>query len=295
MPHLFDPFYVGQAGRQAHGGTGSTGLGLPICREFVHLMGGAIAVESTPGRGSTFRFEVCLSAGEPATAGEGTAPAAPVALRLRPGEPPCRVLVVDDQRDNRILLEGLLGLAGFDVRAAENGLEAVTLCGEWLPRVILMDMRMPVLDGCEATRRIIDAHGAAVRIIALTAGAFAEDRERALAAGAHAFMTKPFREADLLERIRQETGVEYIPVEPLQAGPSPAPPPDVVAAARRLPRDLAAELRDATRRAEYDTMLALVERVAELDDALGCELRGRVERFEYGPLLELLAEEACGV
>ena len=111
--------------------------------------------------------------------------------------------------ENRLLLEQLLGAVGFETRTANDGAEAVATCVQFLPQVVLMDLRMPVMDGYEATRRIREAHGTGVKIVALSASVFVDNRTQALVDGADAFIAKPFREEDLLEQIRQLTGVEY--------------------------------------------------------------------------------------
>jgi PAS domain S-box-containing protein len=206
LGHLFEPFFQAATGRQTAGGTG---LGLAISRKFVRLMDGEISVDSQPGVGSCFRFQVRVGRTDAASARTESAPA-PRVLHLKAGQPACRVLAVDDQPENRELIVEMLAPIGFEIRTAADGAEAVTRCAEWLPQIVLMDLRMPVLDGYEATRRIRAAHGAAVKLIVLSAFAFAEDDQRASAAGADAFLSKPFQETKLLDLIQQLVGVEYV-------------------------------------------------------------------------------------
>jgi CheY-like chemotaxis protein len=121
-------------------------------------------------------------------------------LGLEPGQPPYRVLVAEDHPDNRALIHRLLGDAGFAVRLAEDGQQAVELFGEWHPHLILMDMRMPVLDGYEATRRIRALPGGSeVKIVALTASAFREERDAILATGCDEMVRKPIEEERLFD------------------------------------------------------------------------------------------------
>ena len=156
--------------------------------------------------------------------------------------------------------------------------------------MVLMDLRMPIMDGCEATRRIRAAHGVAVKIVVLSAGVLAENRQEALAAGADAFMGKPFQEAELLEVIGELAQVKYILHTALVPEPV-APGSPSAEAICRLPLELSQALREATQRAGYDQMLALVDQVAAWDVTLGRQLRGLVERFDYGAIQEILGKE----
>ena len=121
------------------------------------------------------------------------------------------MLVVDDKEDNREFLAQLLNPAGFDIRQAVNGEDALKQFKAWLPQLILMDLRMPVMDGYEAIRRIrTGAGGKKVKIIAVTASIFGEINSEALGAGADALILKPFREAELFEKMRILLGAEYV-------------------------------------------------------------------------------------
>ena len=184
---LFQPF--GQLHEGAAYPRGGAGLGLAISRQLVELMGGRIGVESEPGGGSTFWFELPL---EPA---EMPAPAEEVPAAARP----LRVLVVDDTRTNRELLRALLDRAGHAARVVRDGAEAVAAVREEVPDLVLMDVSMPEVDGLEATRRIRALDGAAGRvpIVAMTAYAFASDVEACRTAGMDAHLAKPIRAAEL--------------------------------------------------------------------------------------------------
>ena len=146
---LFRHFEQTKTGQQA--GTG-TGLGLAISREFVRLMGGDITVSSQVGKGSVFVIHLPLKEGEAQAVQAKDKPRH--VLRLQPGQATCRVLIADDIEDNRQLLAQLLAPVGFEIRLATNGAEAVQEFEEWRPHLILMDFRMPVMDGHEAIRRI---------------------------------------------------------------------------------------------------------------------------------------------
>jgi CheY-like chemotaxis protein len=135
-------------------------------------------------------------------------------IGLESGQPQYRILVVDDRLESRVLLVKLLTSVGFEVLEAVNGQEAIELWSSWEPHLIWMDMRMPVMDGYEATKRIkADLKGQATAIVALTASAFEEERSVVLSAGCDDFVRKPFRESVIFEKMAQHLGVRYIYAE----------------------------------------------------------------------------------
>ncbi|MEG4533930.1 PAS domain S-box protein [Microcoleus sp. D2_18a_D3] len=206
MENLFKPFAQTESGKKAQEGSG---LGLPISKQFVQLMGGKMTVTSTLGRGSIFRFDVKVSL--PNAVEIQVAQTARRVVGLEPGQPEYRILAVDDRLESRLLLVRMLTSLGFAVRDAENGVQAVEMWSSWEPHLIWMDMRMPVMDGYEATKQI-KAHlkGQATVIIALTASAFDEERSLILSAGCDDFVAKPFREQVILEKMAKHLGVRYV-------------------------------------------------------------------------------------
>ncbi len=206
IDHLFEPFTQTETGRKSQQGTG---LGLPISRQFVQLMGGDFTVSSQVDQGSTFAFTIQVKLVAPSEV-ELSLPTRKV-KGLAPGQSPKRILAVDDRLESRMLLVQLLGNLGFEVEVACNGEEAIALWKRWYPHLILMDMQMPVMDGYEATRQIKStAKGRSTIIFALTASAFEEERNLVLTAGCDEFLRKPFRETVLLEKIAQHLAIEYV-------------------------------------------------------------------------------------
>src|SRR4051794_4357755 len=180
LDKLFRHFEQTKTGQQT--GTG-TGLGLAISREFVRLMGGDITLSSQVGRGSVFVVNLPLKEGEAQAVHAKDNPRH--VLRLQPGQSACRVLIADDIEDNRQLLAQLLGPVGFEIRLATNGAEAVQEFEQWRPHLVLMDFRMPVMDGHEAIRRIrAMAGGEGPKIIAVTASAMDDNRQELMEIGA---------------------------------------------------------------------------------------------------------------
>jgi CheY-like chemotaxis protein len=183
MAQLFQRF--SQADSSTTRRFGGSGLGLVICKNLVELMGGAIHADSEPGRGSTFWFEVPL---------EAALDAAPEAAAATASELlPAHVLVVEDNAVNCLVVQAMLESLGMTVTLAHDGAQAVATVQAHDFDLVLMDCQMPVMDGYEATRRIRSSGHphARVPIIALTAHALAEDRQRCEAAGMNDYLPKP--------------------------------------------------------------------------------------------------------
>ncbi|MFB2833396.1 ATP-binding protein [Floridanema evergladense] len=207
---IFDAFVQAQAGKESVNGTG---LGLTISRKLLELIGGEISVRSTLGQGSTFTFTLPVTITNAINI-EPEQNDRPI-IGIVSDRPQPRILVVDDRKENRLLLVKLLLRSGFVVREAGNGQEAIQLWQEWQPDLIFMDIRMPILDGCEATRQIraMETEPTTI-IIALSAQASEGDRLLALNAGCNYYISKPFQEKTLFITMKEYLGVEYIYAEP---------------------------------------------------------------------------------
>ena len=280
---LFHYFEQAQAGRNAATGTG---LGLAISREFARLMGGDITVDSQAGRGSVFRRHLEVKAAEETPGAAKGEPSG--AARLKDGQPAYRVLVVEDEPDNSRLLKRILGPVGFQVRQASNGEEALKEFDAWSPHLVLMDLVMPVMAGGEAIRRLrARAGGKDVKILTVTACAFEDSRREALAAGADDFVTKPFREEELLETIRRVLGADYLYAEkpPAAAEEGGGLTPESLAGLGEAPRR---RLREAVINGNFDRVSELIGEMGLPDGRVARGLRDLAERFDSHGLLRLL-------
>ena len=202
MEQAFQPFeQVGDIARRGEG----TGLGLAISRQLVQIMGGNLEVESKPGEGSRFWFSIAL----PLTEVTLPAPVAPARLITGYQGPLLRVLVVDDIASNRALLIDMLAPLGFATLEAEDGQQAIEVAQTHRPDLILMDRRMPVMDGLEAARalRRIPALQE-TPVISISASVSPENRAEIMAAGHNAFLPKPVNWPDLAAKLE-----EYLPLE----------------------------------------------------------------------------------
>jgi PAS domain S-box-containing protein len=186
-----------------------TGLGLAISKSLVELMDGKISVNSQLDVGSTFKIELPVEIAN--TADVAMSENFKMVKCLALDQTAWRLLVVDDNFENRLLLSAVLTVAGFDIREAENGQEAINVFEEWQPDLIWMDMRMPVMDGYEATAKIRQLeNGNKVKIIALTASAFIEQHNDIFSAGCDAILHKPFNIPDIYAALVKHLGVKFI-------------------------------------------------------------------------------------
>ncbi|MEG5056790.1 PAS domain S-box protein [Microcoleus sp. A2-C5] len=281
---LFKAFVQAEAGNKLNQGTG---LGLAISQRFVQLMGSQIRVQSTLNQGSIFYFEVGVKLPQ-AVCVASELPKQRV-IGIAPGQPTYRILVVEDVEENRRLLVKLLTSVGFEVRQATQGVEALGMWESWFPNLIWMDLRMPIVDGYTATKRIREhPHGKETVIIALTASAFEEEREKALMAGCDDFMSKPFQEGLVFDKLAQHLGVEYIYTV-------------VGKDCQKLfvdylsPEDLAVmssewleQMYQAAYEVDFEVMNELIKQIPASKPTLSSALIDCVNNFQYDQVMELI-------
>ncbi|MGB3558524.1 MAG: response regulator, partial [Geitlerinemataceae cyanobacterium] len=294
---LFVPFGQAEAGRKASEGTG---LGLPISHRFVQLMGGEITVSSTVGRGSCFQFDLNLATIEKTALATQTRwlEAMPIATKAIA----YRIMIADDRPESRLLMVKLMESLGLQIKEAKNGQEAVVLWESWQPHLIWMDMQMPGMDGYHATQQIkarsrLQESDSSVKtaIVALTASAFERDRTAILSAGCDDFVSKPFREEIILEKLARYLGVRYCFAEPIASTHRDRPTGGVMPTLEALREELS-HLPDEWILQSYQAaikgsdriLLGLIEQIPPECCLLTPVLKDWVGHFRFDRAIELL-------
>ncbi|OLP15880.1 hypothetical protein BST81_23955 [Leptolyngbya sp. 'hensonii'] len=282
---IFDTFAQAQAGKKSLEGTG---LGLTISRKLVQLMGGEITVNSTLGQGSTFQvtIPIMLATGT----GQLSAGINPI-TGLAPNQPDYRILVVDDQPENRLLLVTILQKLGLTVQEATNGEEALWLWQEWDPHLIWMDIRMPELNGYQVTEKIrATIAGHRTVIIALTAYASTDDRAMALAAGCNDYISKPFQEEILFSKMREYLGLRYTYADGHQDGSDPQSINWELAATElaQMPQNWLLELQQVAMICDQKAVKQCIQQIPSTYVELAIGLEQLANAFEFAQILQLI-------
>jgi PAS domain S-box-containing protein len=282
---IFEAFTQSNEGDQAQQGTG---LGLTISRQYARLMGGDLTARNKPDRGSIFVLTMPIEIVEQMGQVQPEEMEQRQVIGLVEGQPVYRLLVVEDVEANRALLIELLQPLGFELREAMNGQEAIELWQTWQPHLILMDIRLPTLDGLEATRRIRAQQqdgGPPTVIIAVTASAFDEDRAAILAAGCDGVLRKPFREAEVFNALNHHLGVQFIYQDE----------PKVAAAETLTPASLAAmsapwlaDLQQAALEGDLAWISSLIEQIQDQEPELAGKLHRLADDFQINDILDLV-------
>jgi PAS domain S-box-containing protein len=291
LDQIFEAFVQTESGRRSQTGTG---LGLPISRKFVQLMGGEITVNSQLGQGTILRFSIPVQV---STDYQLRLPTQPV-IGLAPNQPPHRILLVEDLWESRQLLVELLQPLGFEIKEAANGLEATALWESWQPHLIWMDIRMPTMDGYTAIKTIRERERRAdpstqrekTAIIALTASALEGERAAILNAGGDDFVRKPFPDGRILEKIAEHLGVQYLYAnsgDPIPQGRSEHLSPALLQQALLgMPTTWITRLVEAATLADDELIFALFSEIPKANVILTTILGDLVHNFRYDKIMQ---------
>jgi PAS domain S-box-containing protein len=300
LHELFLPFH--QIGEQRHRAEG-TGLGLAISRQLVEAMGGELQVQSTVGKGSIFWFDVNFTeipGFTPKTVTPGRQVRGYIGKRRT-------VLIVDDELENRSVLVNMLAPLGFEILEAENGQECLEKTIRFTPEVILLDIRMPVMNGFVVARRIRNADfGFRISdsqipnpqsqihpvIIAVSASVFEESRRKCLDAGCDDFLAKPFQVDELLKLLQKYLQIEWIYAEDAKEQAEPEPTSDVESVQfTDIPSDRVKNLLEFAERGSLTKILAELKELEQIDAQyapLVKKLRQLTQNFQFEDMIELL-------
>jgi signal transduction histidine kinase/ActR/RegA family two-component response regulator len=291
LDSLFEAFVQTQTGKNSQ--DKGTGLGLPISRKFVQLMGGELRARSTLGAGTVFSFEINI---EPAAAIATQEPRQRV-VALAPNQPTYRLLVVDDKPTNCQLLMKLLQPLGFEMQAAYNSQDAIALWQSWQPHLIWMDVHLPDGDGCSAAALIRSAEQKQGRdrtiIIALTASVLDTELQFSENTAFDDFLRKPFGENEIFQRLHHHLGALFC----YEALPEPQPPqsqaPDLLSTAsfQALRPPWRKDLENSILSADLEGIEAVLQAIHSEHPALAKAIQCCVDRFEYEKILALIQVE----
>jgi signal transduction histidine kinase/DNA-binding response OmpR family regulator len=278
---VFDPFI--QVGNNVS--NKGTGLGLTISKQFTELLGGTISVESKLGIGSKFTVQIPYKLADKEIHESSKFD---FIQSITPEETQKRILIVEDQIENWMLLQKILEKIGFEVKVAENGEDGVEAFNSFHPNLIFMDVRMPIMNGMEATRRIrgLD-NGKLIKIVGISAHVFKDEIQSILASGMDDFVKKPYQLNDIYTSLQKHLGVKYIYYsnkdalrdEPLQLS---------IEMLQSLDPMILLELKEYVESLDNEKLLNLAERISLQNKELGSTLHDYVSNYKITEILRLL-------
>lgn len=284
---LFKYFEQTSSGKKTKSGTG---LGLAISKEYVHLMNGTISISSQVHKGTV--FSISLPARISSVSNISERRKTDRVTKLAPGQKIPRILIVEDNLENRLFLKALLKQVGFTVEEATNGKEALELFETISPDFIWMDIRMPVMDGIEATRKIKSTpQGSTTIIAALTASAFEEDRKKIVDVGFDDFVRKPFLETEIFDVMAKHLGLQYIiQSEITEENREDSRDELNPLMLREIPILLRSSLHDAVLRLDRKSITEITNTITAENPRIGKHIQALADTLDFDRLLNLLEE-----
>ncbi|MGB3405731.1 MAG: response regulator [Microcoleaceae cyanobacterium] len=288
LQQLFQPFTQSTTGKLSQQGTG---LGLFISQKFVRILGGELFVESQPHQGSIFRFTIQVNPADQCQILSQISNCS--VLHLAPNQPQYKLLVVDDHCLNRKVLVEILNSVGLEPKEAQNAQEAVEISRQWQPHLVWMDIRMPVMDGYEATQQIKAMNQASETvIIALTASLFEEEKKEIISAGFDDFLRKPFREKELFEMMSKWIGVELICKKTNNCQRLNQNQKAMLSLTAenlsKIPIHCQDNLKYAISLADLDLIDTAIQKIESYNGNLAAALKHHINQFEYHHVLNLM-------
>ena len=289
LNNIFMPF--AQVNRSKNNAKG-TGLGLAICKLFIEKMNGTISVQNNPDKGALFHVNLPVAMAKDSDV-KIVEEKSLVVLGLEPGQTDWRILVVEDNAANMLLLCNLLRHVGFEVREAKNGAEGVSIFEQWQPHLILMDISMPVMNGYEATARIRKLpYGDNVKIVAITASVFSEQHKTILEAGCDGVVNKPFQFNEVFDIIQRNLGLHYIYKEQTD---TPAFPAAQIIDPATIKKQLASlsdkeldALKQATMILDPEAAHEAIDHIANTQSQLAGTLRSYMVKMDFSAIRKIL-------
>jgi len=280
---IFEAFKQSEAGKRI----GGTGLGLAISNNLALLLNGRITIQSRPVRGSCFTLEIPVievSGGE-----ERQRTSSGKIKTISCHSSPLKVLIVDDHLDNRNLLTALLEPCGFLLQEAVNGKQAVELSQNWQPDLILMDLRMPEMDGWSATENLRNNFTVPQpKIVAVTASAFEEDHKAAINKGFDGYIRKPFKPEIIFEEISRHVKVDclYEQVEEVETDNSQESNLDYSISG--VPSELVSAMRESIETGDMNRLQGLIDKLFQLGLPIAEHIRNFARNYDYESLTRIL-------
>ncbi len=284
LQRLFEPYQQTASGEQSNTGSG---LGMVITREIVQLMDGQIEVQSEWGKGTTFAVTIKAKEVENNINNSEDSGKYHRVVGIAPEQETKRILVVDDKSENRSLLQNILEDIGLKVQLAENGQQAIDKCKAHLPDLIFMDMRMPLMDGYETTRKFRQMfYNEDTVIIALTASSFKYEIEAIEKLGCDDLIFKPFRKEELFRKLENHLNIRFIYDED-DIETQEVERVETVICIDNLPLDLQQRLYSAVANYSFNQAQAVITDFPPEQEALAKNLQIKINDFDFVGLLNL--------
>ncbi len=288
LASLFDPI---ARVRQEQESTASSSLNLPLSRKLVQLMGGDISVSrsSISGTGIVFNLEIQAESAQAQVSQIQSTQRRIIGLESN--QTKYRILIVDDSKTNRMIMSRLLEPVGFEIEEAVNGKEAIDIWLRWQPHMIWMDLRMPVMNGYEATERIKSyAQTWHTPIVALSASTLEEEKSLFKAAGCDDFVGKPFSENVIFDKIAQHLGIRYVyeAVSPTSQNAFKSKFKLTADTLRIMPNQWLNQLELAALMLDRDALNQLLEQIPSEHVDFKNALQKQINNFDFDEILSLI-------